>query len=488
MTMNWMQQDQTERTERNSPSRVPWLPAVPFRRSAGRAQPGRIRLVLSLAVVLPLLLGGCRFARETANAPVKAVAGMMPGTKSPAFDPALLQAELQRYADEYASRTTAALDDYAARAGTPEGRHQALQWKVSAGFAAVGIASGPNPRANLLDFLALATVTRMALEDASIEATNGPAFQPWLDTSRALETNAWKLAGGILSPAQQQELRDAISQWREANPGARTGIFARPQEFSSLIRQTHEKSDWSGSVFSLVGLDPTAGLDPAVREVTRTRLFAERAMFMVERMPFLVRWQTELLADELLRQEQVANALSSADRLSQTAAQLPDRITAERKAILEALEAQEGKLRELSAGIGRTLVAGEKMSTSLNTTIITFDALMKRFGVGEPSTIPPDTNSPPFNILDYARTAEQIAAMAQQLDALLKDAGTALDSPALNAVSERARADARSVLNHAFLLAAGLIVLAFACAWVYRRLVPRGAAAPAGRRLSETDP
>ena len=30
--------------------------------------------------------------------------------------------------------------------------------------------------------------------------------------------------------------------------------------------------------------------DPAVREVTRTRLFAERAMFLAQRMPFLVRW------------------------------------------------------------------------------------------------------------------------------------------------------------------------------------------------------
>jgi hypothetical protein len=39
----------------------------------------------------------------------------------------------------------------------------------------------------------------------------------------------------------------------------------------------------------------------------------------------------------------------------------------------------------------------------------------------------------------------------------------------LNTLSERARADAKSVLNHAFLLAAGLIVLALAAAMVYRR-------------------
>jgi len=110
----------------------------------------------------------------------------------------------------------------------------------------------------------------------------------------------------------------------------------------------------------------------------------------------------------------------SAERLSQTAAELPDRITAERKAILEALQQQEGKLRELTVEIDRTLVAGTKMSDSLNTTLITFDALMKRFGVGEPVTNSvPDTNSRPFNILDYGEVAGKVGSMADDVTKLL---------------------------------------------------------------------
>jgi hypothetical protein len=258
---------------------------------------------------------------------------------------------------------------------------------------------------------------------------------------------------------------------------------------STLVRKTRETSPRPGSIFGLVGLDPTAGLDPAVREITRSRLFAERAMFVIQRLPFLVRWQAELMTDQFLNQQPVAEALTSADRFSraaeaasQTAAQLPDRITAEREAILLALEAQESRLRELATEIGRTLEAGRQMSGSLNTTLVTFDALMKRFGVGEAPTHPPvGTNSPPFNILDYARTAEQITAMAQQLDALIRDAGSTLDSPALdrriadlNALSARAKADVKAVLNHAFLLGAGLILLAFACALAYRRWPAQG--------------
>ena len=76
--------------------------------------------------------------------------------------------------------------------------------------------------------------------------------------------------------------------------------------------------------------------------------------------------------------------------------------------------------------------------------------------------------------------------MAQQLDALIKDASGTVAAPALdrriaelNALSARARADAKSVLNHAFLLLAGLVLLIFGCAAVLRQLPQRGADAAA---------
>src|SRR4029453_6011858 len=108
-----------------------------------------------------------------------------------------------------------ALDDYARSVGTTEARSQALRWKVVATSTAMSIASGSNPQATLLDFFALAVVTRTALEEIWIKTTNGPAFQPWLDASLVLETNAWKLAEGVLTLEHQQEMRNAISDWWE---------------------------------------------------------------------------------------------------------------------------------------------------------------------------------------------------------------------------------------------------------------------------------
>lgn len=469
-------------------------------------RPGKIFLDLAPAAALllgcVLAGGGCALVKKTAQLPANTMAAVLPNGQPAPPDPAILQAELQRYSDDFCGRTSVALDEYASRVNTPGGRTEALQWKVAVNSSAIAIATGPNPTADLLDFVSLATLVRTFLDEQTNNPVAAEALVPWLKTSRHLETNAWKMADRVLTSTQQAEFQAVIRRWSAQNTNLGITFFARPQDFVAGPRQSGQSESLSGSVFNLVGLDPMAGLDPAVREITRSRLFGERALFALERMPVLVRWQTDLLADQMLARLPLTNALASADRLSgavesasQTAARLPDQISAERKAILDALDAQEGRLAKLSTDLTRTLTAGEQMSTSVNTTLITFDALMKRFGVGEPATAPPDTNSPPFNILDYARTAGQVADAAQKLDVLIKDAGSTLDSPALdkriadlNELSERTQADAKSVLNHAFFLGAGLILLGFACALIYRRVGLRGSHKPATQKESESKP
>lgn len=443
----------------------------------------------SLLVFLAIMaLAGCGVIRESVRIPSEAMSAVIPGTKSVPNDPAVLQADLQRYADEYASRTAAGVEEYARRVGTAAARSQALRWKTAMGSAAVAIASGPNPRANLLDFVVLSTINRTVIEEVWIPGTNGPAFQTWLHAGRALESNAWMLARGTLSTEQTEELRQAMRQWWEANPEARTGFLVRPEEFGGLIRQAREKDARPGSVFALVGLDPTAGLDPAVREVTRTRLFAERAMYAAQRAPFLLRWQIELLVDQLTRGPEVKTLLENTDRVGRAAetatttmAELPDRIVTERKAILAALEEQEGKLRELSAEVGRTLGAGERMSTALQGTLVTFDALMKRFGVGEPATAPAsEDKGEPFRILDYGETAGRLEAMANQLTGLLRTVDQTLGSTNLNQLTshvgpvvEQAQTRGKELVDYAFWKGLILVGVAFLAAVIYRVLAVR---------------
>jgi methyl-accepting chemotaxis protein len=264
-------------------------------------------------------------------------------------------------------------------------------------------------------------------------------------------------------PSHVEELRKAIDQWSAQNPEALGTFLVRPQEFALTVVREQKAQVGLNSVFNLASLDPTSGLDPAVREITQTRLLAERALFTVQRMPFLLRLQTELLTYQLADQPAFRQALTNvtllaanADRVGQaiesvgqTAARLPDQISTERKEILAALDEQEGKLKELAAQVDRTLESAAKMSTSLNTTLGTFDALMKRFGVGEPDThAPADTNSPPFNVLDYGQVADQVGAMAKEVNTLVSSVNQ--NVPQIERLSQRATGDAQKVVDRAF--------------------------------------
>jgi hypothetical protein len=414
------------------------------------------------------------------------------GEGKPSAQPRLVeeQAQLQRFADNFLAWGGQGLDKSAERLGTEAGREQVLRIKLLLGSSLLSIVSGPNPNANLLDLVCVTVLTRMSIEDYWMHTTNGAAFQPWLDVSRVLETNVWDLAARFLEPAHVAELRAAIKEGyaRTPDPEVRSAFFARPYTFTAMVSAAQGKEAPKGSVFSLVSLDPTAGLDPAVREVTQSRLFAERAMYTAQRMPFLLRLQGELLAYEVAEQPAARLVLSNsaqlsdsaerisraAESLAQTVGQLPDRISAERKEVLAALESQQGPLRDLVSGVDRALVSGEKMSSSLTVTLTNAQGLVNQ--------LKPSTNRPPFNILDYAKTAEEIDAMAQNLNKLvgsLNQSEPEIQRLSRQASGEMEREVARGfwlglVLIAVLLIGAGLAGLV--CRFFAEKLWPRAAA------------
>ena len=100
----------------------------------------------------------------------------------------------------------------------------------------------------------------------------------------------------MLKPEQQAELRQAIEAWRRQNPEPGSVLAARALGFASQVAKANQaETAKPGSVFDLLKVDPLSGLDPATREIAQTRLFAERALFVTQKMPMLLRWQTELL-------------------------------------------------------------------------------------------------------------------------------------------------------------------------------------------------
>ena len=442
----------------------------------------KAKLSLGCILLLVALVTGCRLMQNAANVPAQAVRSVTPGANGkPAADPVEVQQKLLRFADEYSMRMIAGVDNL--RNGTNAlSPTKVLETKIQIGSETWAIAAGPNAVADLLDMTVFVTVTRLAIEEYWQPKVFGDSVRPMLEYSRAAETEIWEIAGEVLTPEQAAELHRSITAWHDQNPLPESLVAVRALGFASQIA-TAAKDDETkpGSVFSLLMIDPLSGMDPAVREIAQTRMFAERALFVTQKMPMLLRWQTELLSLNAVQMPAVQQTVSnftqiaeSVARFAAVAEKLPDQFSNERAEILKALQAQE---KDVSA----LLTNGTQMSDSLNTTLTTFDALMKRFGVGETNNAAPaPTNAEPFRIQDYTAMAAQLDVTAQRLTELLNTLDRTIGSTNLlqltaqaAPVVQSAKASGKEVVDYAFwkgVLLVGVVLLA---ALIYCRFVPR---------------
>jgi len=392
-----------------------------------------------------------------------------------------MQESLLRFADEYSMRMVGGVDNL--RRGTDAlSPAEVLELKIAIGSETWFIASGPNAVADLIDMTVFVAVMRMTLEDYWQPKVFGKSALPMLAYSRSAEADIWKLAGKVLKPEQQTDLRQSITAWHHQNPLRDSLVALRSLDFASRVAALGQnKVSKPGSVFSLLNVDPLAGMEPAVREVAQTRMFAERALFVAQKMPTLLRWQTELLSVNAVGMPAVQQLISnstqlsgSVERFAYVAEQLPKQLSTEREEIVKALETQE---KDIASLMGE----GTQFSASLNTTFTTFDALMKRFGVGEPkSGEPPSANAVPFRIQDYTESAAQIEATARRLTELLgmldrtmRSFDLAQFSAQVGPVVQQAQAGGKEVVDYAFWKGVLFIVIVLVAALIYRFLVTR---------------
>ena len=469
--------------------RKEWASASFENRPASRVLPGlrtrprhshaarrsyRFTAISFLCIAALFSLSGCRVFRKGDSATENAVTRFFPGGKPVQPEPGELQQSLLQFAESYCLRIVETVDALEGVEGSPFSPEEALRFKIASVSSIIHTATGENPNINLLNLLTTTTFSRMTLENYWVKTPNGAVFQSTLEGAQSLEKKIWRIADEILTKEQQDEVRSEIEKSYVSLKDHDRFFMTHPEDL--MFQKQLKKSGDDRSVFSLAAINPFSGLDPTVREIAQTRLFAERALFTIQWMPWLIRWQSDLLLLETTTQPGIAQTMTdvtslsesihrvslAVESISETAASLPAHIASEREAIVTAMDTQEGQITTL-------FEAGSELSVSMNTAIESLDALMKRFGVGEPKP-PRDPNRKRFDILDYAKTADSFTAMAEQLNATIAELNATLDSPALDKLSKQAKADARSIFNHIFLLAAGLVLLILASALIYRKL------------------
>ncbi|WP_460026134.1 hypothetical protein [Methyloparacoccus murrellii] len=378
--------------------------------------------------VLTLLVGlsGCSLVQTTVDLPFRAVEAVLPGgeTTEP-VDPIDLQEDMLRFADNFVASTSKGVE-MLQRDGKPIPRQELLTIKVTLASDVYGLATGSNALANLVGLTVFASVARWRVQDYWLPKVYGVSAEPALQSLEAREEEIWNIANRVLKPQMQAELRGAIHQWRKnvANASGQLEAFASNSLVNEVTRSSREarNSSLPSSVFALLDLDPLAGLDPATRELTETRLFAERALFIGQRMPQLIQWQMELLAMRSTSTPEVEQVIANStqiatasDRLSRTLEQMPGLVSSEREKLVSALHAEQRGLGDLSRNFAATLAEGKQMASSTDQALKAFDDIL-----GHLERMPSNPDSPPFEIKDYAATALEINRMALRLTETLK--------------------------------------------------------------------
>ena len=397
-----------------------------------------------------------------------------------------LQLELMSYADRYAAVVAQVVDDVERLGPPPETRRAIVGDLVYSAAAAFTIAADPEPQLALLDMVVMTTLGRIVYEDYWRQRL-GESADLVIAAFQKLERDVWGVAAPILSQDQQQELRERIATFHADNPELSTFSHLRFADFPSKRSSSTLKKQKSGGIFGSV--------KNISDQVERTRIMAERAMYLSTRLPLLTGgfadiWVSRLSfnpAVEELR-EDVHNFALVSDRLATVAEQLPEQFTTERIDTIEQLAREATTLRyeaiehllngiaeERQATLEQFIAEEERLGglltelrhtlTEANTLTVSVDGLAQRFDVGAPTD--PGEPAEPFDIEDYRRTIVDTGTVVEQLNGLVQSTEGLLNSPGadrlmpglIEAINEAGQTS-EDLVDHSFLRAALLILIA----------------------------
>ncbi|MBB4011701.1 hypothetical protein [Niveibacterium umoris] len=404
-------------------------------------------LGLALSALLALALAGCASWLDRSTPEQE---------KARRFE-SQLQLRVMRFADGYVDAVSRAAAKVEADATDSALRYRLVEFQIKQSTAAIQIAAGPNPNINAVDMVVLAALTHATVKQNLVPLIGATKAQPVIETFSRMETGAWSLVD-FLTPAQLADLHRRLDAWAPDAASLDSVAFNRLADFAKASGLPADDQNAAGSILVLIGADPLAGMNPALQEVERSRILAERAIYYAERTPMLMDMQMRALSTAIANMPESRSLLSTSNRvgesaalLAETAAKMPDTFSKEREAtirqLLTALEQQQGAMKELLVEVRGSLDAGRGASDSIQGVLDRTDALMRRLKVGEP---PPPGAVPgrPFDITEYTQTAIALGEATKQMQALV----TMLDHdvPAATRLGDAMRGHAERLLDHLF--------------------------------------
>jgi hypothetical protein len=232
-----------------------------------------------------------------------------------------LQQEIERLASRFVERMNDAVRVHESN-GSPALRQAFLARSLSYNSAALEIATGSDPLVNLLDMLVFVTLSRSAFERHWIPQLFGPEGEPIDRALAAAESDAWRLGDRILNQEQRGQLHLLIDAFVAHYPDQAHVEGVRLEQFSQLAATAAERRSARGLLATLKTGAKTA--DAAV-------LLGERAVFVAQRAPALMRLQArlgvqEVLGDTLERLNTPPSVLKDQEDLLRRSARMLDQL------------------------------------------------------------------------------------------------------------------------------------------------------------------
>jgi hypothetical protein len=286
--------------------------------------------------------------------------------------PEQIQSEVMTVADTYCMLVFQALSELQA-ARNPRIAEWALATKISTATAVYTNAASPNPVVGLLDSVVFASLKRSAIEEHWIPQLLGDEGAKVLAAFGAGEREVWQVAERVLTAQQCQELRHQIDQWKADHPGQYYVGNIRFTEFASDRRVMPQSPQArSGSLFSLLYVDPLAGLDPVGREMRSYRELTERLIYLAQRMPTIYAFQAELALRRATATPQIERFVDSTQQFAGATTQVSDSVKqftqdfpAERAALIKQMDEALGREVALALENMAQRVATEREATLL---------------------------------------------------------------------------------------------------------------------------
>lgn len=327
---------------------------------------------------------------------------------------------------------------------------------------------------------ALCTRFRMYIEEGEGTSLFGDAHQIALYGSKHLEVEIQRIGVIFLKSDVFETARKNVIEFAHNNPIK--GTFSNVIVYATEVQKDQPNPFLSVLKIPMTPFRAIEGVDRTASAIHQFSDTAERFSDIVAEMPESTRWQLQLLLFDLEEAEMTKSFLNSLAQVSESSARLEKSVEELPEHLREQLTQFVEDVDKRQAALQQTLQQAEKTSLALNDTLEKLDQtagsfnavakdvtetaqawenaakatgqVVQEFNKIRPS---PQEEKSSFDIKDYRDTAEQTSRAANEIKSLLADIEDLLESRRYD-----------SILNGLLIRTAGLVVLIFVLAVIYR--------------------